>query len=132
MLPHSGLIFELLYEVHHSYIHIQASNSFVKAVLCPQPMLVNNARHPFIRAVKGAEAGMLSSLTEKLEGKGVKGDAGRSGQVGGKLRAVPPKGRMNLRRVPHRPVKVEVSRQTAMLIGRDAPVSVAGPDPSSF
>jgi len=53
---------------------------------------------------------MLSSLTEKLESRG-EGRLRPQRTGGGKLRAVPPKGRMNLRRVPHRPVKVEVSRQ---------------------
>ncbi len=61
-------------------------------------------------AVNGAERGMLSSLTEKLEGEGWREIWPRR-TGGGKLRAMPPKGRMNLRRVRHRPMKVEVNRQ---------------------
>lgn len=56
---------------------------------------------------------MLSSPTESWRARG----EGRSQPLwtgGGKLRALPPKGKMNLRSVLHRPGKVEVSRQTVI------------------
>lgn len=71
---------------------------------------------------------MLSRLKERLEGEGVKGEAGPRRTGGGKLRAIPPKGSMNLRHVPHRPVMVQVSGQPTP-IGRDAPAQQEGSDP---
>lgn len=51
---------------------------------------------------------MVSQRSWRARGEG-RSQPQRTG--GGKLRAIPPKGTMNLRRVPHRLVKVEVSRQ---------------------